>query len=190
MLTKIGIPIIQSNCDAEKTCSLLTNEKKVNAAYSSDTDLFIIGCRIVITDIEHVVENKERKIVVTFVEHKDILNSLEITSEQLKEFGILCGTDYNLNIHGIGPVKALSLIKNYGTIENSISNICPSEDEICNLNVDICKKIFTECKCEETVEGEINLNINKEIIKTEGIQFLNDFGLYEYYQKIINNFDI
>jgi 5'-3' exonuclease len=37
--------------------------------------------------------------------------------EQLVNFGILCGTDYNANPKGVGPMTAQKLIDEFGTIE-------------------------------------------------------------------------
>jgi len=43
---------------------------------------------------------------------------MELTSDEFLDFCIMCGTDYNDNIPGVGPVKAYALIKEYGSIEH------------------------------------------------------------------------
>jgi flap endonuclease-1 len=57
----------------------------------------------------------------------DILSSLEITREQLIEVGILVGTDYNKGVKGIGPKKALKMIKRFGIAE-ALDNLGASID--------------------------------------------------------------
>jgi flap endonuclease-1 len=53
---------------------------------------------------------------------EDILASLEISREQLIEVSILVGTDYNEGVKGIGPKKALKMIKAFG-IEQALENL-------------------------------------------------------------------
>jgi len=49
-----------------------------------------------------------------------VLKALELTNEQFVDFCILCGCDYTSKIAGIGPVKALKLIKENKNIEGVI----------------------------------------------------------------------
>jgi len=57
-----------------------------------------------------------------------------LTREQLIDVAILVGTDYNEGVKGIGPKKALKLIKKYKKIENLpykiLSEVCSNYDEI------------------------------------------------------------
>ncbi|HET8646434.1 MAG TPA: flap structure-specific endonuclease, partial [Vicinamibacteria bacterium] len=46
-----------------------------------------------------------------------MLAQLEITRAQLVDLGILVGTDFNPGIKGIGPKKALALLRRHGSIE-------------------------------------------------------------------------
>src|SRR5207249_10230945 len=43
------------------------------------------------------------------------LASLGLTREQLVDMGLLIGTDFNEGVKGIGPKKALALIKKHGS---------------------------------------------------------------------------
>jgi flap endonuclease-1 len=57
----------------------------------------------------------------------DILSSLEINREQLIEVSMLVGTDYNKGVKGIGPKKALRMIKSYN-IQQALNNLGESLD--------------------------------------------------------------
>lgn len=46
-----------------------------------------------------------------------LLAELELSMEQFIDLCIMCGCDYASNIRGIGAVRALSLIKQHGSIE-------------------------------------------------------------------------
>ena len=48
---------------------------------------------------------------------------LNITFEQLRDFCILCGTDYNSNLEKIGPVRSMEMIRKYGSLEEMSSVI-------------------------------------------------------------------
>ena len=52
-----------------------------------------------------------------------ILEELGLTYEQYIDFCILCGCDYTSKVPGIGPVKALKMIKRQKNIENVIEYI-------------------------------------------------------------------
>ena len=52
-----------------------------------------------------------------------LLTELELTMEQFIDLCILCGCDYASNIRGIGAVRALSLIKQHGSIE-AVIKVC------------------------------------------------------------------
>lgn len=56
-------------------------------------------------------------------DHAVLLEDLGLTAEQFIDLCILCGCDYMGTIPGIGPVKALALIKEHGNIEEVVKNI-------------------------------------------------------------------
>jgi flap endonuclease-1 len=49
------------------------------------------------------------------------LKAAGLTREQLVDAAILIGTDYNEGIHGVGPVKALALIKKHGDVHKALA---------------------------------------------------------------------
>jgi len=49
---------------------------------------------------------------------QELLKHHEITRNQLIDVAILIGTDFNQGVKGIGPKKALKLVKAYGKLEN------------------------------------------------------------------------
>jgi flap endonuclease-1 len=49
-----------------------------------------------------------------------LLPELELSMDQFIDLCIMCGCDYASNIRGIGAVRALSLIKQHGSIEAAL----------------------------------------------------------------------
>lgn len=49
-----------------------------------------------------------------------MLKELDLSEEQFIDLCILCGCDYTPKIGGVGPVRALSLIRKHGSLERVV----------------------------------------------------------------------
>lgn len=186
LFSSLGIPIVQSNCDAEKTCTMLCRDKKVNCVYSSDTDLIALGCPVSIIKIE---TNGEKKIVCTYTEEKDILEKLNLTKDELTDFCILCGCDYNQNMSKVGPVKSLSLIRELHGIDIVLLRNLYPESETSKLKYEVCRKLFSSCPCQDVVIDSINLSLDLVRFDANCYNTISEFGLSYLHQKLKNCFD-
>ncbi len=65
------------------------------------------------------------------------LAALGLTREQLVDLAIMIGTDFNEGIKGIGPKKALALVRKHGTLEAIFSETGAVID-----NADAIREIF------------------------------------------------
>jgi len=131
----LKVPYVQAPFEAEKCCSKLCLDGIVDVVLSEDTDIIAYQCPIFLSKID------TRKDTVICVENKQLLNRLDITSNQLLDLCIMCGTDYNKNIPKIGPITSFKKIKQYSSI------LLFSEAEDINieiLNYKAVKKLFTE----------------------------------------------
>lgn len=116
------------NQEAEAECVKLIKAGKCQLVYSRDTDLIAYGATNIIRDISW------REKTVTIVKKSDVLRTLGLNMAQLRDFCIMCGTDYNHNIRGIGPVRSLSLIQKYGSIDDmEIDTSCLNHKEVRKL---------------------------------------------------------
>ena len=52
-----------------------------------------------------------------------VLAELDLTADQFVDLCILCGCDYTDKIAGIGPVRALALIKKHGSLEAVLESL-------------------------------------------------------------------
>lgn len=118
LLTSMGIQCVQAPSEAESQASYMCKKKKVYAVASQDYDALLFSTPRL---LQNLTLAKKRKTVSGYVEISPqiielsrVLNSLGINQEQLICLGILIGTDYNpKGISGIGPKKALDLVKKY-----------------------------------------------------------------------------
>lgn len=119
LLQDMGLPVIQATSEGEAQCAYLAAKGEVYAAASQDYDSLIFGAPRL---IQNMTLARKRKLAsgafVTInpqlIELSNVLKTLEIDLDQLICLGILSGTDFNPGgIKGIGPKKALQLVKQY-----------------------------------------------------------------------------
>lgn len=67
--------------------------------------------------MRHLNAAESRKLPIVEVNLAAALAGLKLTHEQFIDLCILCGCDYTDSIKGIGPIKALKMIQDYGNIE-------------------------------------------------------------------------
>jgi len=127
MLDALGIPHVQAPSEGEAQAAFMAQQKEVWAAASQDYDSLLFGAPRLIQNL--TLARKRRtpsglfvQIQPELVEAHRLVEILHINLDQLICLGILCGTDYNpKGIHGLGPKKSLTIVKEYKT-PNAIFN--------------------------------------------------------------------
>lgn len=111
-LRLLGFHFIKCPFEAETIACFLSKNDKVDAVLSEDSDTLAYGCKLSLFDLDTKAGQCKS------IKYSRLLKEMELSSSQFTDFCILCGTDYNSNITGVGPVNAYKLIKEYGSIEN------------------------------------------------------------------------
>jgi len=123
LLTLMGVPWLEAYEDAEAQASYMAMRGDVWAVGSKDYDCLLFGAPILaryltLTGREYLPSKRtSRPLIPELINLSDNLQNLGITREQLVDLAILIGTDFNEGIKGIGPKKALQLVKKHRTIE-------------------------------------------------------------------------
>jgi len=128
LIKALGIPIIQSPCEADAQGSYMCEKGDVWAFASSDHDCLLYACPRILPNL---TLSQKRKTFGGYVytkpeliSLKDVLNKLNLNHDQLITLAILIGTDYNVQgIPGIGPKKAIKIIQEYQTPEKVFMNV-------------------------------------------------------------------
>ncbi|KAJ3029672.1 UNVERIFIED_CONTAM: Elongation of fatty acids protein 2 [Siphonaria sp. JEL0065] len=120
LLKLMGVPYIEAPCEAEAQCAILAKSGKVYAAGSEDMDTLTFGTPVL---MRHLTFSEARKMPVMEIELAKVLEGLEMTMEQFIDMCILLGCDYCDSIRGIGPTRAVSLIKEHKSIEGILKVI-------------------------------------------------------------------
>ncbi len=123
LLGHMGLPWVQAPGEGEAQAAYLVQRGDVWAAASQDFDSLLFGAPMLVRNLaitgKRKLPGKDVYIEVfpEMIELQKLLGELGINQEQLVDIGILIGTDYNAGIKGIGPKKALELVKEQGSIE-------------------------------------------------------------------------
>lgn len=145
LLSSLGIPWVQAPSEGEAQASYLARKGEVWATASQDFDSLLFGAPMLVRNLTVTGRRKlPRKNVYVNIMPEAInfeytLRALGITREQLIDVGILVGTDFNEGIKGIGPKKALKLIKEHGSLEKVFACIDESIEEFEEI-----RRIFLE----------------------------------------------
>ena len=140
LLDLLGVPWVQAPSEGEAQAAYMAIKGDVWATASQDYDSLLYGTPrlvryVTLTGFEYLPSKRMvKKLVPELIELEVLLEHLSLTREQLIDVAILVGTDYNEGVKGIGPKKALKLIKKYKKIENLpykiLSEVCSNYDEI------------------------------------------------------------
>ncbi len=115
MFDIMNVNYYYADSEAEGTCSLMNRKGIVDGVLTEDTDVIAYGAPVMYHNLSY------RSGTIQKLEVYKILDMLNITFEQLRDFCILCGTDYNSNLEKIGPVRSMEMIRKYGSLEEMSS---------------------------------------------------------------------
>jgi flap endonuclease-1 len=137
LLRLMGLSVIQARSEAEAQAAYMARRGDVWAAASKDYDALLFGApRLVrfltISGREFLPAQRTfRPITPELIDVQRMLDALGITHPQLIDLGLLVGTDFHPGVNGIGPKKALALVKRHGAIEHMPSKV---RDTFVDLN--------------------------------------------------------
>lgn len=135
LLTAMGVGVMVAPSEAEAQGAVLTQNGTLDAIATEDMDALVFGAKCVIRGLNSAGKN------VTMITRADVLTELGLTNEQFIDLAILLGSDYTSKITGIGPVKALNLIRKHGSIENILNR--ESVRTPFDFNYELARKEFS-----------------------------------------------
>jgi len=123
LLARLGLPIVQALSEGEAQASHMAARGDVWAAASKDYDSLLFGAPRLVRFL--TISGKEflpskaafRPITPEVIVLDRMLAHHGLAREQLIDAAILIGTDFNSGVHGIGPKKALKLMRDHGSID-------------------------------------------------------------------------
>ncbi|MFA6530450.1 MAG: flap endonuclease-1 [Candidatus Micrarchaeia archaeon] len=176
LLEALGIPVVQAPSEGEAQAAVMVREGIAYASASQDYDSLLFGSPLLIRNVSITGKRKiPRQDRYVLVEPEEIildetLRSLDINREQLVLMGLLIGTDFNEGIYGIGPKKALKIVKEAKTLEHLCSYVkarlnSDFPEDIQEIYEFFIKPPYT--KPEKLIFGKVNVDSVRKILVDE-----------------------
>ncbi len=155
LLDLLGIPWIQAPSEGEAQASAMARAGTAYAAASQDYDSLLFGAPRLVKNLAITGRRKlPRKDVYVDVQPEEIgldttLAALDVSRAQLVDMALLIGTDFNEGVKGVGPKKALNLIKKHGSLEPALAELgvdIESKDEVRRIFLE--PRVLTEVHVE------------------------------------------
>lgn len=120
LLKYMGIPYINAPGEAEAQCAALVKAGKVYATGTEDMDALTFGTTVL---LRNLTVAEARKLPIKEYHYNRVLEELGLTKDEFIDLCILLGCDYCDSIRGIGPKRAIDLIKQHKTIDEILKHL-------------------------------------------------------------------
>lgn len=125
LLDALGIPHLAAPSEGEAQAAHMAARGDVWACVSQDFDALLCGAPRLVRNLTIAGRRKlpgrnqyvdvEPELIVL----DETLEDVGLTREQLVDVGILCGTDFNDGVKGIGPKRGVQKVAEHGSIEEA-----------------------------------------------------------------------
>ena len=105
----LDVPVVEAPAEGEAQCAHMAATGAVDHAGSEDYDTLLFGAPTTLRQLTSKGNPELMELDAT-------LADLGISREELIDVALLCGTDFNEGVHGIGPKTAVSAVKEHGDL--------------------------------------------------------------------------
>ena len=109
LFDRLDVPYVEAPAEGEAQCAYMAKAGDVDYAGSEDYDTLLFGAPLTLRQLTSSGNPELMDLEAT-------LADLDLTLEQLVDVAILCGTDFNEGISGVGPKTAVSEIREHGDL--------------------------------------------------------------------------
>ena len=139
LLDVLKVPWILAPDEAEKECARMVRHGEAAAVLSEDSDCLAYQSPTFLCKPDFYSNTMRR------VSFDKLLNTIDMTPNQFVDFCIMCGTDYNPNIRGLGVCKSFNLMQKFKAIEH-----LPDKIDVSVLNHEGSRALFSIPDKDET----------------------------------------
>jgi flap endonuclease-1 len=126
LLELMGIPVVESPSEGEAQAAQLAIEGTVDAVASQDIDCLLFGAPLLLRNLsiggrrKIPGRNEYVEVEPEFIELGKVLDFYGVTRKQLIWMGMLVGTDFDEGVKGVGPKKALKIVKESQSLSEAV----------------------------------------------------------------------
>lgn len=139
LLDALGVPWVQAPSEGEAQAAFMAKKGDAWAASSQDYDALLFGAPRLVRNL--AVTGKRKlpgksvwvDVEPELIDLEETLQELALTREQLVDAGILVGTDFHPGIKGVGPKRAVKLVKEEESLTDVLAKLeedIPEADQI------------------------------------------------------------
>ncbi|EFW92704.1 flap endonuclease-1 [Haladaptatus paucihalophilus DX253] len=132
LLDLLDVPVIEAPAEGEAQAAHMARTGAVDYAGTEDYDALLLGAPLTLRQLTSKGNPELMDFEATLDEH-------DITWEQLVDIAILCGTDFNEGVSGVGPKTALKGVTEHGDLWGVLE-----ERDAYIENVDVIRGMFLE----------------------------------------------
>jgi flap endonuclease-1 len=145
LLHAMGIPYVESPEDAEAQSAWMCKENHIYASGTQDYDSLLFGSPLTIRNLtlsktQHVF-GKTIIREIELVTLPNVLQTLELTQNQLIDLAILVGTDFIEGVKNVGEKSALKYIAKYKSIEEIVRNKIAVRGNNIELDMELVQQV-------------------------------------------------
>ncbi|HWH07602.1 MAG TPA: hypothetical protein VNX21_00285 [Candidatus Thermoplasmatota archaeon] len=116
LLDALGVPSLVAPGESDAQCAHLARTGDAWAAVTQDWDIALFGAPRALRNL-----TASRTRTPELLDLAASLAAAGLTREQLVDAAVLIGTDYNAGVPGVGPAKAIKLVKAHGTLAAALA---------------------------------------------------------------------
>lgn len=120
LLDALGVPHLLAPSEGEAQAVHMAREGKVWSAASEDYDTLLFGTPRLVRGLG---ASRGSQTTLELLETPRLLEELGISQDELILLGLLVGTDFNEGVRGIGPKKALKLVREHLGLDATLRSL-------------------------------------------------------------------
>jgi flap endonuclease-1 len=109
LLDLLDVPVIDAPAEGEAQAAHMARRGDVDLVGTEDYDALLFGAP---ETVRKLTTSDDPELM----DFEDTLATHDLTWEQLVDVAILCGTDFNEGVHGVGPATAIDDIHEHGDL--------------------------------------------------------------------------
>jgi flap endonuclease-1 len=109
LLELLDVPIVEAPAEGEAQCAQMAATGTVDHAGSEDYDTLLFGAPTTLRQLTSKGDPELMDLAAT-------LDDLGLDRQGLIDVAMLCGTDFNEGVHGVGPKTAVTAVKEHGDL--------------------------------------------------------------------------
>lgn len=152
LFDRLDVPYLEAPAEGEAQCAhMARHDPEIEFAGSDDYDTLLFGAPVTLRQLTSSGDPERMPLDASLEEHG-------LTWEQLVDVGLLCGTDFNEGIDGVGPKTAVAAVKEHGDIYGVLADRGESIED-----VDEIRALFRHPQVTDaySIDGELEPDIER-----------------------------